>query len=73
MDRRAAESSPGHAEHAASVIGGRLCWVTNEELRQCLSEQRKRQLQLECASCDLYLRFARGNESCDALGTYQSD
>jgi hypothetical protein len=73
MDRRADESSAGAAGHAESVVGGRLCWVANEELRQCLSDQRKRQLQRDCASCDLYLRFVRENESGDALSICGSD
>ena len=72
MDRRADEGSPGASEHAESVVGGHLCWLANEELWQCLSEKRKRQLQRDCASCDLYLRFARANESCDALNSRET-
>ncbi|MCA1961769.1 MAG: hypothetical protein LDL33_13355 [Desulfomonile sp.] len=59
MDHRTLESGSDGADSGASVVGGRLCWLANEDLWQCLSEARRRQVQRDCATCALYVRYAR--------------
>lgn len=64
MEPQSGEKKPGPIAAAHCVVGARLCWVANEELRQCLSDHLKGQLMVDCASCDLYLRFARAGDTC---------
>jgi len=67
MDRRAPDSGCDAADSAASVVGNRLCWLANEDLWQCLSEARKRQVQRNCANCVLYERYARSKATAKAI------